>query len=1532
MATGAPRHNFQPWVQQWFTEQVGVPTDIQCQAWPRIQAGEHVVLTAPTGSGKTLAAFLCAIDRLIANPGLCGKTRVLYVSPLKALNHDIQRNLLTPLTQLRDLYQANGESFPPIRVQTRSGDTDQSERRQMLRKPPEILITTPESLNLLLSNRNGRHLLESVQTVILDEVHAVLDSKRGAHLITAVERLPRLCGEFQRIALSATVRPLATVGEFIGGYRLENGDSPHNVKYVSRDVSLIHAVNDKKYRVDVISALDRREENGADTDNKEDFWHPLVEQFSDIIAHNHSTLLFTNSRRLCEKITFKINNAAGNRVAYSHHGSLSREIRHEVEQKLKAGELKAIVATSSLELGIDIGALDEVVLIQSPPSVSATVQRIGRAGHGVGQTSYSRLFPTYPQDFLEAAALASAVQSQDIEAIKPVRCPLDVLAQVIVSLCADEVWDRDQLHNEVRRSYSFHELPRRHFDLVIDMLSGRYADTRIRELKPRLSTDRLDNTVTATRGAVLALYMSGGTIPNRGYYQLRDANSNALIGELDEEFVWEASVGQIFSLGTQHWKVERITHNDVFVTPGNPKNSAPPFWKAEHGNRDFHLSTLIGDILAQAEEYLQSGDKEREQELVAQWQSAHSLDPAATAEMLIFLKQQREHTGAALPHHRHLVIEHINSGPGGHTGYQLALHTRWGGKVNRPVALALEEAWQKKYGAGARFYADNDCVVIQLPQEVKGADVLALVTSANIEELLKQKLEGSGFFAARFRECAGRALLLSKSKFNQRLPLWMSRLQAQKLHAAVNDFGDFPILLETWRTCLQDEFDLPNAHRCLAELAAGRIGWSETWSATPSPFARSIAWSQINQYMYMDDRTPADARSQLHGDLLRDVIHSPELRPVIEPKVLQQFLNKRQRLWPGYAPTTARDLLDWVKERVFLPLPEWRALLQAAERDTGDGEASPKPWEAELTDKLCRLRVRYGQYHTECVVSLERAPQLLAGLYPFQESSSSPADYAPKSDVALFNLDGNNTIALSPAIVDDEEQQWLSTTLLAEWLSFYGPLSIEEIAAILALPPPRLTTALDDLIDNQTLISGQLIAEAGGQQVCDAANLETLLRLQRAVSIPSFAPLPHTQLPLFIASQQGLADCDGSVDGVYRVLDTLRGYPAAAALWEQQILPARIPGYDPSWLDSLMQEGELQWLGQDKRKLSFWFDDELDLYTVDRPDGKQTAPDATTVDTEILATLQTAPHGLDFSQLLDRMSSVSGPGSVNDELANALWRLVWRSQISNDTFVSIRRGLQHRFKAAPINDSPDSRRNRPSRGQYARRHASLPYAGRWYAVDMSESGEHNDDDLLAVAERAKDRTRILLDRYGVVFRGLLHREASCFAWREVFRALRLMELSGEVLCGQFFSDIPGPQFISHEAFRKLQRPLPENRVYWLNATDPASLCGLPVDVVKASLPKRAEGTQLVYRGAEQVLISERKGKSLRISPAPNDPRLSECFAVFRERLQRRYEPDKRIVIETINDEPAIRSPYLDALRLYFDVLVDHRQVILQKRY
>ncbi len=1155
LSSGDWRAHFEPSVLNWFDGHFSAATSVQTASWPLIAAGENVLATAPTGSGKTLTAFLYALNQYASGAWAPGHTRVLYLSPLKALNNDIRENLLNPLEEL-----AAAGALPEIRVQTRSGDTSPGDRQRMLRHPPEILITTPESLALLLTTRNGQNALTDIETVIIDEVHAIVDNRRGVQLMTALERLGELAGDFQRLALSATVEPLEAVAAYVGGYHRDN---------VPRPVQIVRAAGSKsidfhvRFPEDVHAAL----ENG------QKIWDPLADEFRDRIDGNTATLFFTNSRRLAEKITFKINEDGAAPLAYAHHGSLAREIRSSVEQRLKGGELKAIVATSSLEMGIDVGHLDEVVLVQSPPSVAATLQRIGRAGHRVGETSVGSLYPTHAQDFLEAAVLSAAIDERDIEPLEPLTGCLDVLAQILISCTAVQERHVDDLYALLRRSAPYHALSREQFELVIEMLAGRYAGSRVRELKPRISYDRIKGTIKALKSAVLAFYSNGGTIPDRGYYKLRHAESGTQIGELDEEFVWEATVGQTFAFGSQHWQIQRITHNDVLVRPAAPDTQAPPFWRSESYNRSFHFSARIGSYLEDAEDLLAEGTAAA---LEAGLVETRGFEAAAARELTDYLTRQREATGTALPHRHHLLMESVQTGPGGYKGpddiSQLVLHSFWGGRLNRPWALALAAALEDQLGYAPEIHADNNAIAIQLKSPMDPAELLGLVRPDNLRALLRDSLEQSGFFGARFRECAGRALLLTRQRFNQRLPLWMSRLQAKKLMSTVSRYSDFPVLLETWRTCLDDEFDLDALERMLGELADGVIQWSFVSTGTPSPFAANITFDQINRYMYADDSPEVGGPSALSDRLIADVVANEQLRPKIAAATVARFEAKRQRRETDYVPEGDADWEEWVKERVLIPLAE----VPDDRRAGGPGLL--------LIDIGDRRWLAHRELHAALINSGLVAAEAFSGTAPAVE-------------------DPRDTIQLA-----------------SEMLSFYGPRTAAEIADLL----PRVPEGLFG--DEADWVTGTLTEGVDAKQYCNAENYEILLRFQRAALRPDIQARPSTALPGWLARWQGFGEAP-TEDNLIDALLCLKGFATHLDVWLQDLLPARFEALPPPAVDEALRAAELRWWGTGREQITVGHPEDQPLLQ------PETAPEPLP---EMLTVGFSDPSArYDFSQLAD---------------------------------------------------------------------------------------------------------------------------------------------------------------------------------------------------------------------------------------------------------------------------------------------------------
>ncbi len=1484
-----PLRLFAPAIAEWFVERFAEPTDVQAKSWPRIAAGEHVLLTAPTGSGKTLAAFLWALDRLLTGDWEPGATRVLYVSPLKALGNDIRRNLLEPLADLTDRFAAEGGGERVVRVESRTGDTPQSDRRRMQRSPPEILITTPESLNILLTSKSGRRLLTGLRCVILDEVHAVAAGKRGVHLITAVERLTMLSGDSQRIALSATVRPLERMARWVGGFTTV-GD-PADPDYRPRPVAIIAGNDPKATRLEVALPAQETDDERREPDA---FWTSFGRQLRNSITHNRSTLIFGNARRSVERITRFINEAAPERVAYSHHGALSREIRAVVEQRLKDGELKAIVATSSLELGIDVGAIDEVVMVQTPPSVASTLQRLGRSGHGVGETSRGRLMPLLGRDLLEAAVVARCVVDGEIEELRPVAGPLDVLAQVLLSMVIADDWQSDELFATIRCSDPYHRLPRRHFDLVLQMLAGRYSSSRIRSLRPLVSIDAVDGTIRARPGVERLIYLSGGTIPDRGYYQLRIEGSGALLGELDEEFVWERSVGDTFTLGVQTWRVERITHNDVLVSPADARSAMAPFWRAEELDRSSFVSERMAEFLEELEGRLDDGD------LAEQLGRSHHLQRSAGAALVRHLRQQHAATGC-LPHRHRLLVEHTSPPAGRGTHRQMVLHTMWGGRVNRPFATALAAAWEARFGLRPEVVHSADCVVVVYPAAIEIEDPFSLVRVSELEDLLRRAVERTGFFGARFREAAGRALLLPKAGPGKRVPLWVNRQRAKELLEAVRGHDDFPIVLEAWRSCLQDEYELDVLRLRLDEVADGRVAIRHVRTETPSPFTAQAAWKQTNELMYEDDvpTTRAGARA----DLVREMALSSHLRPRVARGLAEDLGRRLQRLAPGWSPRGSTELLEWLKERLLIPEAEWFDLLAAMERDHDMERADVV---AGIDHRALVIDPdRTAAHRLVCAVELLPRIEAVFGWDLSGEGLHSVADDGPPHAA----VEARHRL---PAATESAAETDGLVDFLAEWLRFYTPVEPPWIAATLGIAGDRLESVLTELAETQIIAIDELLEGAVAPEACDRVNLERLLRMARAEARPNLEPLPVEALPLLLAEHQNLGTRDAVPEDLLSALEQLFGLPLAAELWETEILPARLDPYLPGWLDGVISESELRWIGAGPKRLFFSLDGELELF--------RSAPEAPGRAHEIT---EIFPHrGGRFS--LENLIRYSGLDSA--ELTNSLWEMAWRGSVSADSFAPVRQGVGTGFALSP--PPPPASPRRGGRPRFDRWRRDRPFAGSWFSLpDPSD-----ESDLLAMDDDDRERARIILDRYGIVFRGLLQRELPGLKWGPLFRALRMLELGGEVVAGHFVDGVISLQFASHETVRRLREGLGEDRIWWINAVDPASPCSLGVDFPDWPLPRRVPGNHLVFHGRELVVVSERRGAALLIRVAPDHPDLPSYLKFLVTLLTRIEQPLKRVDLETVNGEPAGSSGYRAVLGELFHVTRQPTALRLSRKY
>ncbi|HEY7381721.1 MAG TPA: DEAD/DEAH box helicase [Gaiella sp.] len=1192
-----------PTARAWFERAFAAPTPAQTQAWPVIATRKHVLVQAPTGSGKTLAAFLVGIDRLHETPGL--GLRLLYVSPLKALNYDVERNLRAPLAGLRS----------KLSVGVRTGDTSQRERREMLRTPPDILITTPESLFLLLTSQ-GRAMLSSVETVILDEVHAVAGTKRGAHLALSLERLERVVERpFQRIGLSATQRPLEEIGRFLAG--------------TGREVELVDAGIRKELDLEVVIPVeDLRELNARHVaatsmsplqqpvmpDGVEmasgyeatarSIWPSIYPAILELVRAHRSTIVFVNNRRLAERLAIRLNELAEAEIARAHHGSLAREQRVEIEEELKAGRIPCLVATSSLELGIDMGAVDLVVQVESPKSVARGLQRVGRAGHELGSISKGRIFPKFRADLLECAVVAKAMREGAIEETRIPRNPLDVLAQQVVAICADEEIAVDELHELARRAYPFAELSRQQLENVLDMLAGRYPSDEFAELRPRIVWDRTAGIVRGRTGARKLAVTNAGTIPDRGLFgvfQVGDAGGSGggRVGELDEEMVYEAREGQTFMLGASTWRIEEITRDRVLVSPAPGVPGAVPFWKGEGVGRPFELGERIGRA---SRELVALSDAKAH----ARLREAYDLDELAAVNLLRFLREQEAATGV-VPSDRTVVVERFRDEIG---DWRVCILTPFGGRVHAPWSMALAARLRDALGLEAQTLWSDDGIALHLPDTDAPPPVADLLVDPDeLEDLVVQEVGQSALFGSRFRENAGRALLIPRRRPGQRTPLWQQRLKAQSLLQVARRYGSFPIVLETYRECLQDVFDLPGLRGVLRGLQARELDLVEVETPSASPMASSLLFDYVSTYMYEDDTPAAERRAQalsLDRELLRELLGAEELRELLDADAMAEV---EVALRPR--PRNADELHD---------------LLRRAGPLLGDEV------DGGFAQTLLRERRAFGV-------------RLADG-----EAMFAAEDAGLARDALGVVPPGGLPDAFLGAVPD------ALSRLLARFARTSGPFTTAEVAARLALDPSEAERELLALEAAEALVRGELRPGGVEREWCDPDVLRrlrraTLARLRREVE-----PAEQTVLGRFLPAWHGI-DRRATLR---EALVPLQSLPLPVSLWEAEVLSRRVPGYQPAWLDALCASGEVVWVGAGLDRVALYFRDDA---AVLGPPAGAPPPESDAAVSLRAALARSAEFWPDL---------VAASGLEAEEALPALWELVWAGEVTNDAWAPLR--------------------------------------------------------------------------------------------------------------------------------------------------------------------------------------------------------------------------------------------------------------------
>ncbi|HEX6698665.1 MAG TPA: DEAD/DEAH box helicase [Solirubrobacteraceae bacterium] len=1430
-----PLSSFTPDVRDWFERSFEAPTPAQEQAWPAIATGEHVLISAPTGSGKTLAAFLWGLDRLAREPA--DHTRLVYVSPLKALAYDVDRNLRAPLKGIG----------ADLSVAIRTGDTPQRERAAMRRTPPDILITTPESLYLILTSQ-ARDMLRGVQSVIVDEIHAVASTKRGAHLALTLERLSELSEhEPQRIGLSATQNPLEEVARFMVGPR-------RTARIVDAG---IRKPLDLKIHVPVESMVEPDQSPGADLDftaggeaTRRSIWPAIYPELLEQVRAHRSTIVFVNSRRGAERLALRLNELAGEEISRAHHGSLAREERTVVEEMLKAGELPCLIATSSLELGIDMGAVDLVLQVESPKSVARGLQRIGRAGHSVGDTSKGRIFPKFRADLLECAVVVKLMREGRIEPTVVPHNALDVLAQQIVAIAASaepEPVAVDELFALITRTHSYAELSRDLLENVLDMLDGRYPSREFGELRPRIVWDRVGGTIRARKGARQLAVTNAGTIPDRGLFSVVLPDGRR-VGELDEEMVYEARAGQTFLLGASTWRIEEIGRDRVIVTPAPGVPGAVPFWKGDSVGRPKELGREIGAFSRWA--------VEQPAEVL---ERDYDLDALAARNLVDYLREQQDAT-RVVPSDRTIVIERFRDEIG---DWRLCVLSPYGGRIHAAWGLALSRRIREEYGLESDAIWSDDGIIVHLPDadEPPGAD-LVLVDPDELEDAVVAELGTSALFGARFRENAARSLLIPRAYPGKRTPLWQQRLKSQSLLEVARRYAQFPIILETYRECLRDVLDLPGLTELLRGLHRREINVVEVETPTASPFASSLLFDYVATYMYEGDTPNAERRAaalSLDRELLRELLGQEELRELIDPAALEQVeLDLQHR--SDRTRADSRDALADVLRRLG-DLSD----VEVADRVLAGLDPATMLTQLEAERRAVRLRVG-GE---ERWIAADDA-----GLY-----RDAFGAVAPSGLPEAFMAD-----------VDSPLEK-----IVARYARTHGPFTTGELRERYLVDPTSALTALER---DGELVRGELRPSGSEREWCDPEVLRRLRRASLAVLRKEIEAADQRSLAAFLPSWQGVdrhPAGGAGVDRLREVLVPLQGLALPADVWERDVLPRRCGAYSPTWLDQLCASGELVWvgagaLGRNSGRVALYFRD--DVEAIGPPPNKSERPDTPEHD---LLRERLAQAPCFFTDLLAELTISP------EQIQEALWDLVWAGEVTNDAWAPLRAPRLTLARAQRARD-----RTRPGRRFGSRRGgAQAQVQGRWSLTTALFRAE------VEPGARRRTLAELLLERYGIVTREQVLAEGIPGGFSILYDALGQLETLGVCRRGYFVEGLGGAQFALPGAVERLraQRADEETPPIVLAATDPAQPYGAALPWPKrdeeARRPQRVAGAYVVLAGAEPVLYVERGGKGIAVLVEEDDARIRPSL----EALARFVTSGRgrKLSLERVDGEPVVGS-------------------------